>query len=512
MRRFQSWLLVALLTGAALAVMVAKVERLGLPLLPGQLEPVWAVEARIEFEGTGRAAVVDFDIPDALGPFTVLDEYFVARNYGLSVEPARGDRYAEWSTRRARGPQRLYYRTEFAPAPSGGNGAGGKVPAPPARPVYPEPLGSAVDDVLGEVRGASANVFTFVSQLLGRLNDPTPDANVRLLRGDIEPGGAAWVEQLVYVLAGARITARMVRGIILTDGDSNQQLMPWLEVHNGSGWQGFDPQSGRKGYPEGFLRWSTGSNPVLKVENGRDARVSYAVSRYTRSLTAVARERAEASDQWLSHLLLFNLPINVQNVYRILLMVPLGALIVAFMRTVVGIPTLGTFMPILIAIAFRETQLAWGIALFTGVTLAGLSLRFYLERLQLLLVPRLSAVLVLVVILMLIISLVSAALGLDRGFSIALFPIVILTMVIEHMSVVWEESGAGAAVKEGLGSLVVAVLGYLVMTNAYLTHIVFLFPEVLLILLALFILMGRYTGYRLTEIVRFRDIVEDPHK
>src|SRR5690606_5701671 len=114
-----------------------------------------------------------------------------------------------------------------------------------------------------------------------------------------------------------------------------------------------------------------------------------------------------------------------------------------------GIPTLGTFMPILVAIAFRETELAWGIGLFTLITAAGLSLRFYLERLQLLLVPRLCAVLVLVVLLMLTISLVSGRLGIDRGFSIALFPIVILTMVIEHMSVVWEESGAASAIKEG---------------------------------------------------------------
>ena len=103
----------------------------------------------------------------------------------------------------------------------------------------------------------------------------------------------------------------------------------------------------------------------------------------------------------------------------------------------------------------------------------------------------------------------SANLGLVRGFSIALFPIVILTMVIEHMSVVWEESGPLATLKEGLGSLLVAILGYLAMVNEYLTHIVFLFPEVLLIFLALAILIGRYTGYRVSELFRFRDIVED---
>ena len=140
-------------------------------------------------------------------------------------------------------------------------------------------------------------------------------------------------------------------------------------------------------------------------------------------------------------------------------------------------PTLGTFMPILVAIAFRETELIWGIVLFIVITAAGLSLRFYLERLQLLLVPRLCSVLVLVVLLMLAISLISGRLGLERGFSVALFPIVIMTMVIEHMSVIWEESGPGAAIKEGIGSLMVAVLGYLGMTEPHLTHLIFVFSR-----------------------------------
>jgi hypothetical protein len=286
--------------------------------------------------------------------------------------------------------------------------------------------------------------------------------------------------------------------------------VPWLEVHNGKRWEGFDPLTGNKGFPENFVRWSVGSDPLVEIENGRNSHTSFAVTRYAQSLTKVARERAEASDSWVAGLLLFNLPIGTQNVYRVLLMVPVGALAVAFMRTIVGVPTLGTFMPILVAIAFRETELLWGIVLFVLITAAGLSLRFYLERLQLLLVPRLCSVLVLVVLLMLAISLLSGRLGLDRGFSVALFPIVILTMVIEHMSVIWEESGPGAAIKEGIGSLFVAILGYLIMTDEYLTHVVFLFPETLLALLAAFIVMGRYTGYRVTELMRFKDIVEDP--
>ena len=71
------------------------------------------------------------------------------------------------------------------------------------------------------------------------------------------------------------------------------------------------------------------------------------------------------------------------------------------------------------------------------------------------------------------------------GLSVALFPMVIMAMTIERMSVAWDERGAGTAIREGVGTLVVAALAYLVMSWAPLEHLVFVFPELLLVLFAL---------------------------
>lgn len=79
-----------------------------------------------------------------------------------------------------------------------------------------------------------------------------------------------------------------------------------------------------------------------------------------------------------------------------------------------------------------------------------------------------------------------------------------MTMVIERMSIVWEERGPAEAIREGIGSLTVAALAYLVMSIPYLGHLVFVFPELLLVLLAASLLLGRYTGYRLLELFRFK--------
>jgi hypothetical protein len=185
-------------------------------------------------------------------------------------------------------------------------------------------------------------------------------------------------------------------------------------------------------------------------------------------------------------------------------MIPIGALIMVLMRNFIGIDAFGTFMPVLIALAFRETQLLWGVILFTTLVALGLTIRFLLDRLRLLLVPRLSAVLIVVVLLMLFISLTSHRLGMETGLSVALFPMVIIAMTIERMSVVWEERGAADAMRAGAGSIVVAITAYVFMGMAWLEHLIFTFPELLLLVLAMVILAGRYTGYRLSELNRFR--------
>jgi hypothetical protein len=221
-------------------------------------------------------------------------------------------------------------------------------------------------------------------------------------------------------------------------------------------------------------------------------------------MTVVAEQRARKLNSRMMEFSLMRLPVQTQNIYRILLMIPIGALLIVLLRNVVGVKTFGTFMPILIALAFRETELLWGLILFTSLISLGLLFRFYLEYLKLLLVPRLASVLIIVIMLMLAISVISYKLGFERGLSLALFPMVIITMSIERMSLVWEELGSIEAIKQGIGTLMVATLGYLLMSSHYIGHLVFTFPELLLIILAVTLLLGRYTGYRLTELWRFR--------
>jgi hypothetical protein len=62
--------------------------------------------------------------------------------------------------------------------------------------------------------------------------------------------------------------------------------------------------------------------------------------------------------------------------------------------------------------------------------------------------------------------------------------------------------------KQGFGSLATACLAYVVMSWEPLKHLMFVFPELLLVIFAMTLLIGRYSGYRLTELTRFKSLAK----
>ncbi|MGD9601164.1 MAG: UUP1 family membrane protein [Gammaproteobacteria bacterium] len=490
-----------------LTLVYLKVTRLDIPLDPSAEAKIWDVEARVAFEGRNLPAKVQLTLPDAPRGFAVLDEDYVSRGYGLVVGNGESvTRRAVWTVRRASGSQALYYHVKVYPKRGDAAPAiDGPAPTFPEVPQYAEPLASAIAAVLRRAREESADVVTFTSVLLTTLNT-SDDENVKLIRKSAT--AEQWPDLLTEILAGARIPSRIVYGLSLDTEFVDRQLSPWLEVHNGEHWQGFDPDTGEEGYPQNFLIWTYANPDLVKTKGVRNVTLAFAAAQTPMTQLDVARKVESKLDTGLLALSLSDLPVSTQNVYRVLLMVPLGAFVIVLMRMVVGIPTFGTFMPILVALAFRETRLVAGVALFLIVCSAGLVIRSAVTHLRLLLLPRLTSVLVIVIGLMLAITLISSELGIEQGLSIALFPMVILTMTIERMSIVWEERGPTAAIKEFLGSLVVAIAGYFAMTEEHLVYLMFVFPELLLVVLSLCLVFGAYTGYRLSELLRFRDLAK----
>src|SRR4030066_85588 len=81
----------------------------------------------------------------------------------------------------------------------------------------------------------------------------------------------------------------------------------------------------------------------------------------------------------------------------LILMLPIIATFIAFLRQVVGIKAFGIYTPLIITFAFLATNgLKYGIAIFVAVILAGMIMRFVFKPFRLLYLPRVAIMLTVV--------------------------------------------------------------------------------------------------------------------
>jgi len=497
--RFWSILFIAI----GLAIFAHKVFQLGMPITAGASTETWTVQARLAFTGSGKNIKASMAIPNLTPGYIKINEHYISGDFGLNAKLNGDNKTAVWAKRKASGQQTLYYRATLTRSNVATNWT--EVPKYPESPEFFEPYSTAINKIIEDVRSQSADTSSFTYELITQIRSSDSNENISLVK-DLARSDEQYANLIIKLLSVAHIPTRKLWIVELSDAANDIIPQILVQTYNGEEWLTFNPKSGVSGIPKDHLIWKIGDGPLYKLKGGDSAELKFSVTKSFIELLEVAKLSAKEKGSILGKFTLFSLPVHSQNTYSLILMVPLGALIVVFMRIFVGVQTFGTFMPILIAVAFRETQLFWGIVLFTVIVFIGLLIRLYLERLRLLLIPRLAAILVIVVMLMLLISFTTSQLGLDRLLSISLFPMVILAMTIERMSITWEENGGQTALLQGLGSLLVACLGYLVMTNQHLSYLMFAFPEFLLVILGICIWMGRYTGYRISELFRFSDI------
>lgn len=507
MNRKHLYILCAVLTLIGGSITAYRMFVLGFPLLPDETSQTWQIEARATFDGAGEPIRAMMYTLQSDGPFSVVTESYVAPGFGVTTARPGLNRIATYTIGKATGPETIYYSAVVHRAVTPHESPSAATPAL-QRSRYTGAAAAASRAIVRRLEPQAADTDTFVQLLMHELVSPPPGREAAALLGP-HPSRARLVETAVRVLGDANIPARAVHGLQLEPDRRDARFAHWLEFWRDDRWVPFDPDSGAFEVPRDHIAWWRGDDRFLTVDGAADQSLSITVRKGYEFALNSALDRTSASRHRLIEFSLFGLPLQTQEVYRILLVVPIGILLLVVLRNVVGVKTFGTFMPVLIAMAFRETHLLGGVIMFSVVVAIGLLVRFYLEQLKLLLVPRLASVVMVVIMIMALISIVSHKLGFERGLSVALFPIVILSMTIERMTIVWDERGPKEAMQQGLGSLAVAVLCYLVMNVATVQHFLFVFPESLLIVLACTLMLGRYSGYRLVELRRFRVLAGD---
>lgn len=500
-----------LLTAVALLIAVGgglaffKSTKLGVPFWEGERVDEWLVEARVSFVATGRDVKARLALP-SIAMKRGGGQESGSLDYSFDVENNRGEYTAFWSSGPRDGGQSLYYRVRFK---EGLDSGGEPMPAfekpnPPDIPRLPGSLGAAANSIVTKAKKVTSDPDSLFVNLFKQIN--TSDASQEHLivkryyekEDRANPGIAMGIE----LLGLAGVSARPAYGVRLTDQNSGQAPVPLVEFYDGAFWKVHDPADPSKVLDgrEIFV-WHRGGGALLDdVTGGENSRVTFTVAKDRIPLAMLTDLR----DSPLLISTILALPVSERAVFRYIVLIPLGAFVVVLLRNIVGVATLGTFMPVLLALALLEIKPLQGILMFSILVGAGLWFRFLLSRMNLLVVPRVAACVVIVTLLMILMSVVSYQLGIVSGIKITLFPMIIIAWTLERMSLIWEEEGKRNAITQVAGSVFVAVCAYHFMKVTQIQYWAFYFPEMLLILLAGILLIGRYTGYRLSELIRFK--------
>ena len=490
-QRWPYLLLIGVLIAAGVSTALFRHNTYGIPFAASDEQQVWQVEARIQFRARGTETQVYLALPPIQSGFEVVDSNYASSGFGFDIERSGPQPRAHWTKRNANGNQTLFYKVELLASEFENIGDAPATEITP--PSFQEPYRTAAMQVLDAVTPLSADAISLAERLVQTMNTVPPDQNASML---LDTRGQA--ELLKDLLLSARVPARKVGVLQLEDGRRRQALSDFVQVWQEDRWHLFDPASGRVNSEDSRLVWVADAPALLEVVGGDASRVTFSMISSVRPSLNVAAERFGDFD-----ISLYSLPIAEQGMFKLIMLLPVGALVVVFMCIIIGLKTSGTFMPVLIALAFLQTELVPGVLSFLLVVAIGLVIRGYLSDLNLLLVARIAALVIIVIGIITLFAVASSRMGLIGGLTISFFPMIILAWTIERLSITWEEEGPQEVLAQGGGSLLVAVLAYLAMSLSWVEHLAFNFPELHLVVLALILLLGRYTGYRLLELRRF---------
>ena len=372
----------------------------------------------------------------------------------------------------------------------------------------------AVTDVLERLRKDSPTSDVLMTRIFnhcaydidtGVISSVPHDSTPALEQGVANPLGRA--RAMVALLRAAKFPARLVAGFELKEQKDKKDLEPhpWVETFVNQRWEAFDPERGYlREMPPQFvpIRYE-----AVEVIHGND--LSGLKGKYTiHRIPPPPGILGEGRRRPIEILDLTRLPLETHQVLSLILLVPLGALVTAVFRTIIGIRTFGTFTPTLLALSFIYADWRTGLGIFVVVMVVGLISRSFLDRLKLLLVPRLSVMVTLVVLTMIFGVSLLDYFHLTPTANAVLLPMVILTMTIERFYVTSEEDGVRFAVQLTAATVFLAFCCYLVLRWEQVGELILIYPEFHLFTIASLVLMGRYTGYRMTELWRFRTFLE----
>ncbi len=519
------WLIVFILIIMATASVAYKTFVLRVPFIPKEEKNLWKVELAVRVQPSTKSRKIGFPIPRQSDRIRIKNTQYDGKGMSLTIEKNPTGIRGQWVGKMP-DKRMLYYCVTLSISEKYYAIPAIEVPEPKSprakefltiEDVESEDI-KAIKKIESEILSPSISpqrgikeIFYFIYEEI-LINSRRQWKNLSDIAEHLEADSLGKARLFTVMARRQGIPCRIVGGLILRpekklDEKGRYDISYWNEINIDGKWIPVCTSYGNYAYlSDEYLPLFWNVEDIASILNDENASLRITANRVDSAEFTIQeyRKQLRRTKSWLMEYSLYLLPLNVQAVFRVLILIPFGAIVLVIFRNIIGVKTFGIFLPVLLALFFQETGFLFGFFFFSAIVGTGFLLRFLLKKIQLLAIPHLSIILTAVVMMLCIFAVFNRELRIFREFTPALFPIVITTIFIERFGLMLEEEGLQNTLTSLVGTVIIATITYGIFSIRTLQSVVFTHPETLFILIAIFIMVGKYTGYRVSELVRFR--------
>jgi len=196
------------------------------------------------------------------------------------------------------------------------------------------------------------------------------------------------------------------------------------------------------------------------------------------------------------------------SVLLLILFLPVIVTLVTFLRLVIGLSTVGARLPIIFTYSFLVLGWWWGGAIIVILALISYIFRLYFFKSHLLYTAKVGILTsILGLVLLFLLGAVLYFDGMQFDFSSALM-IVILASMIDRVGGAEGERGIWSLFVVFLETLLISSVCFFFISWEWLQILLLSHPEVIILFIGANVFMGRFTGLRLMEYFRFREVLK----
>lgn len=203
---------------------------------------------------------------------------------------------------------------------------------------------------------------------------------------------------------------------------------------------------------------------------------------------------------------LSNTGISIFGIY-VFLIIPFLLTLVAFFRHFVGFSTIGIFIPVWITILMFKFGSIF-IPIFFVFFLLNYCLHFLFRNFNLLYAPRITLFITINILTFILFSNILASIfWIELSVESSIY-LIVMAILFEKMILVITGKELNEYKKVLIYTLIISYIWYFIFSLDIVAQLVLSYPEIILLLIPVNFMIGRFTGLRITEYFRFREIIK----